>query len=54
MPGPMFFLLKSEVKMDIGEKLHLNSREQWRAWLAEHHQDKQDIWLVIYKSTSGR
>lgn len=40
--------------MEIGEKLHLNSREEWRAWLAEHHQDKQEIWLVIYKSSSGK
>ena len=40
--------------METGEKLHLNSRQEWRAWLAEHHQDKQEIWLVIYKSSSGK
>jgi len=40
--------------MEIGELLHLNSRQEWRAWLAEHHQDKQEIWLMIYKSSSGK
>ena len=40
--------------MEIGEKLHVNTREEWREWLAEHHQDKQEIWLVIYKSNSGK
>lgn len=40
--------------MDIGEQLHLSSREQWRAWLVEHHQVKQEIWLVLTKSTSGK
>jgi uncharacterized protein YdeI (YjbR/CyaY-like superfamily) len=43
-----------EGMMDIGEKLQVNSREEWRAWLAEHHQDKLEIWLVLYKSASGQ
>jgi uncharacterized protein YdeI (YjbR/CyaY-like superfamily) len=40
--------------MEIGEKLLVHSREEWRAWLAGHHQDKPEIWLVIYKSASGK
>lgn len=40
--------------MEIGEKLHLSTREEWRAWLAEHHPFKQEIWLVLYKSSSGK
>jgi len=40
--------------MDIGETLQLNSREEWRAWLAGHHQDKQEIWLVLHKSSSDK
>lgn len=40
--------------MDTGEQLNLNSRGQWRAWLAKHHQDKQEIWLILYKSSSGK
>lgn len=40
--------------MEIGETLHLGRREEWRAWLAEHHQNKAEIWLVLYKSSSGK
>jgi uncharacterized protein YdeI (YjbR/CyaY-like superfamily) len=40
--------------MEIGETLLLESRQEWRTWLAEHHQDKSEIWLVLYKSTSGK
>jgi uncharacterized protein YdeI (YjbR/CyaY-like superfamily) len=40
--------------MDIGEKLHLQSREEWRGWLADHHQDRFEIWLILYKSTSEK
>lgn len=40
--------------MDIGEKLYVSSREAWRAWLAANHQDRSDIWLVIYKKGSGK
>jgi uncharacterized protein YdeI (YjbR/CyaY-like superfamily) len=40
--------------MEIGETLHLNTRDEWRAWLAKHHQSKQEIWLILYKSSSGK
>lgn len=40
--------------MKVGETLHLDSRQEWRAWLTEYHQEKSEIWLVIYKSSSGR
>lgn len=40
--------------MEIGETLRVSTREEWRAWLAEHHQDKPDIWLILYKSGSGK
>lgn len=36
--------------MEIGEKLAAQSRDEWRAWLSEHHGDKREIWLVLYKS----
>lgn len=38
--------------MEIGERLEVRSRDEWRVWLADHHQDKQEIWLVLYKSGS--
>jgi uncharacterized protein YdeI (YjbR/CyaY-like superfamily) len=39
--------------MDIGETLYVTSRDEWRAWLAEHHARKQEVWLVFYKQGSG-
>lgn len=35
--------------MEIGETLLVHSREEWRAWLAEHGQEKKEIWLIYYK-----
>lgn len=29
------------------------NREQWRAWLQEHHADKQSVWLVYHKKKSA-
>jgi uncharacterized protein YdeI (YjbR/CyaY-like superfamily) len=28
--------------------------EQWRQWLAEHHDAESEVWLVFYKRHSGR
>lgn len=37
------------------EMVEVGSREEWRAWLAEHHQQKEGILLVTYrKGTSER
>lgn len=40
--------------MDIGERLYVTSREKWREWLEEHHQDTKEIWLILFKKASGR
>lgn len=40
--------------MVIGETLLAQSAQEWRAWLAQHHSDKQEIWLIYYKKTSGK
>jgi uncharacterized protein YdeI (YjbR/CyaY-like superfamily) len=40
--------------MDVGETLKVRDREQWRRWLARHHADKREIWLVYYKKTSSK
>ena len=40
--------------MEIGETLLVKSRQEWRNWLIEHHQDRKEIWLVYYKKTSGK
>lgn len=40
--------------MHIGETLYVASRQEWRRWLAKHHQDKKGIWLIIYKKSAGK
>ena len=40
--------------MEIGETLLVHSAQAWRQWLAQHHQHKQEIWLIYYKKTSGK
>jgi uncharacterized protein YdeI (YjbR/CyaY-like superfamily) len=33
--------------------LHATTREEWRAWLAEHHATASEIWLVFAKKHTG-
>lgn len=40
--------------MEIGETLLVTPRSEWRAWLAQHHRDRKEIWLIYYKKTSGK
>jgi uncharacterized protein YdeI (YjbR/CyaY-like superfamily) len=40
--------------MDVGETLTVRDAAQWRRWLAKHHADRKEIWLVFYKKTSGK
>jgi uncharacterized protein YdeI (YjbR/CyaY-like superfamily) len=38
----------------ISRTLHVTTRARWRAWLAEHHDTKSEIWLVYNKKKSAR
>jgi uncharacterized protein YdeI (YjbR/CyaY-like superfamily) len=40
--------------MEIGETLYVNSRDAWRAWLAGHHAEKPEVWLVFCRKDSGK
>ncbi len=40
--------------MDIGKTLKVKNSLEWRRWLAKHHADTKDIWLVFYKKASGK
>jgi uncharacterized protein YdeI (YjbR/CyaY-like superfamily) len=40
--------------MEIGESFSTTDRQQFREWMAENHQIKKEIWLVIYKKSSGK
>ena len=35
-------------------QLHVERREDWRAWLAEHHASSDGVWLVSWKQATGR
>ncbi|HXX79263.1 MAG TPA: hypothetical protein VEI53_12270 [Ktedonobacteraceae bacterium] len=39
--------------MEVGETLLVTSRNEWRAWLAQHYDEYKEIWLIYYKKTSG-
>ena len=36
------------------DRFHAETREQWRAWLAEHAAEGRGVWLVTSKKASGR
>lgn len=40
--------------MVITESVYVPSRAAWRAWLAEHHASKREVWLIYYKRGTGR
>jgi len=40
--------------MEIGTTLTVRNRLEWRRWLARHHADTREIWLVYYKKASGK
>jgi uncharacterized protein YdeI (YjbR/CyaY-like superfamily) len=40
--------------MEIGETLLVHTAAEWREWLALHHAEKKEIWLIYYKKTSGK
>jgi uncharacterized protein YdeI (YjbR/CyaY-like superfamily) len=37
----------------VDEQVTVESREQWRAWLDEHHAASPGVWLVTWKKRSG-
>jgi uncharacterized protein YdeI (YjbR/CyaY-like superfamily) len=34
--------------------LYVTTREEWRAWLADHHDSQTVIWLIYYKKHTGQ
>jgi uncharacterized protein YdeI (YjbR/CyaY-like superfamily) len=41
--------------MEVGETLAVRSRAEWRRWLAKHHQNRKEIWLLYNrKKTAGK
>jgi uncharacterized protein YdeI (YjbR/CyaY-like superfamily) len=42
------------MRAEDGERFHPESRAEWRAWLAEHHDRSDAVWLVLWRPRSGR
>ncbi|MGJ3253142.1 MAG: YdeI/OmpD-associated family protein [Elainellaceae cyanobacterium] len=34
--------------------VHPLTREEWRSWLARHHQQAENVWLITYKKAAGK
>jgi uncharacterized protein YdeI (YjbR/CyaY-like superfamily) len=34
--------------------IHPKTRSEWRRWLEEHHTQKDGVWLISYKRSSGK
>ena len=39
--------------MDRSE-LYVETREEWRSWLEQHHNSEHELWLVFYKKSTGK
>jgi uncharacterized protein YdeI (YjbR/CyaY-like superfamily) len=35
------------------ERVEVKSRAEWRAWLEQHHEQAESIWLVTFKKAAG-
>jgi uncharacterized protein YdeI (YjbR/CyaY-like superfamily) len=40
--------------MQISNTLYVINRDDWRAWLAQHHATEREVWLIFYKAGSGQ
>jgi uncharacterized protein YdeI (YjbR/CyaY-like superfamily) len=36
------------------EQVYVKTRQEWRAWLRQHHAKSSGIWLVFYKKHTGK
>lgn len=39
--------------MNERQRVEVKSRSEWRAWLNEHHEQGEAIWLVTFKKAAG-
>ncbi len=39
--------------MEINKSLYVSNRQDWRAWLEEHHTTETEVWLIYYKKRSN-
>ncbi len=41
-------------KLDVLERFHPLSREEWRSWLRRNHRRSAGVWLVTFKKATGK
>lgn len=41
-------------RMDEAERVHLESRAEWRAWLSENHATSDGVWIVVWRDDRPR
>ncbi|MGJ9372014.1 YdeI/OmpD-associated family protein [Nesterenkonia sp. CF4.4] len=39
---------------DSAQRVHAETRGQWREWLLAHHETESSVWLVSWKKATGR
>jgi uncharacterized protein YdeI (YjbR/CyaY-like superfamily) len=42
------------VRSKTFKTLDVQTLEQWRSWLADHHDSESEVWLVFHKRHTGR
>ena len=40
--------------MKLGKTLDMLDRKRWHSWLAKHHRNEKEIWLVYYRKQAGK
>jgi uncharacterized protein YdeI (YjbR/CyaY-like superfamily) len=40
--------------MELGKTLYLTNRKAWRSWLIKNHNKEKEIWLIYYRTSSGK
>ncbi len=40
--------------MRLGKTLYVAGRRAWRRWLAKHHKNAKEIWLIYYRQGTGK
>jgi uncharacterized protein YdeI (YjbR/CyaY-like superfamily) len=40
--------------MGTSKTLYVTTRDEWRAWLAEHYKSETEVWLIYYKKHTGQ
>lgn len=40
--------------MEIGKRIYLTKRNDWRSWMEKNYNKEKEIWLIYYKKSSAK